>query len=261
MTSIYNPRDNLFEFPERVQGSMPGSMFGSSIMSMPSSRARDLAIFQQLSLGNIPAFLRCGIPITIQEDENILIFWAMPDYLAIGDDDDFLRMPMRPTTAQKAAALYGATLPTRKMVNAIHYEMEKLWMKGMSHLPMTAVSTIIEHNDFIQGQLEGRAPGKGVDGHKKSVVLARGRPSQNVAIYGGYAKDGKIIQGPQIQKTAHIIEYDDYSHGIRFVFSQVMVNAGLVMEVSEVLQHPKYHVLLSDEGVYAEKDCAYSTEI
>ena len=43
----------------------------------------------------------------------------MPDYLAVGSDDDFVRMPMTPQTAQQIADLFGCILPTRKMVDAI----------------------------------------------------------------------------------------------------------------------------------------------
>ena len=44
---------------------------------------------------------------------------AMPDYLAVGSDDDFVRMPMTPQTAQQIADQFGCTLPTRKIVDAI----------------------------------------------------------------------------------------------------------------------------------------------
>ena len=47
-------------------------------------------------------------------------FWIMPDYLAIGADDDFVRIPMSPITAQSVADKFGCLLPTRKMVDEIY---------------------------------------------------------------------------------------------------------------------------------------------
>ena len=44
---------------------------------------------------------------------------VMPDYLAVGSDDDFVRMPMRPQTAQQIADAFGCVLPTRKIVDAM----------------------------------------------------------------------------------------------------------------------------------------------
>ena len=43
-----------------------------------------------------------------------------PDYLAVGSDDDFFRMPMTPVLGQQLADLTGCSLPTRKMVAAIY---------------------------------------------------------------------------------------------------------------------------------------------
>ena len=42
-------------------------------------------------------------------------YQVMPDYLAIGSDEDFCRIPMGPITAQKLADLFGAVMPTRKL--------------------------------------------------------------------------------------------------------------------------------------------------
>ena len=47
-----------------------------------------------------------------------------PDYLAIGSDSDFIRIPMGLETALSVTEHYGFTLPTRKMVDAIYDQAE-----------------------------------------------------------------------------------------------------------------------------------------
>lgn len=255
------PRLDLFELPGRVMGSMNGSAFGASIMNMPSSLARELTIFQQLSLGNIPDFLRRGLPVNVTSGTHAGTFWVMPDYLAIGENDDFLRMPMRPTTAQRAADLFHATLPTRKMVIEIwkalplHLTPATMDWKGN----MSSVAYFRDHNAQIQRQLAGRPPELGVAGHHKDIVLTAKRPKGNVAIYGWQKLDGKPIQGPDVQKSAHDIAYLDYSHGERFCSEQMLVD-GELQYVVDVLQDPELCDLLSDEGVFADEDVRYPTE-
>ena len=58
---------------------------------------------------------------------------VMPDYLAVGSDDDFVRMPMTPQTAQQIADLFGCMLPTRKMVDAIDAAAEVRLAPAAAH--------------------------------------------------------------------------------------------------------------------------------
>ena len=48
--------------------------------------------------------------------------WVMPDYLAIGKDDDFLRMPLSLPDALTICDEYGFVLPTRKIVDAVYQQ-------------------------------------------------------------------------------------------------------------------------------------------
>lgn len=260
MIDSIGPRFDLFAEPQRVAGCMTGSQFGSSILNMPNNAARELAIYQQLSLGNIPDFMRRGIPISVVAGGHSGVFWAMPDYLCIGDNEDFLRMPMRPTTAQKAADRFCATLPTRKMMREIwkalpiHLSPKTMDWKG----PMASVAYFGEHHAHVQRQLAGRLPALGVAGHKKDVVLCKDRPAGNVAICGWQYLDGREIQ--DLNVTAHDIPYLDYSHGIRFCADQMLVD-DVLMYVIDVLQDPELCVLVSDEGVYGTSDVRYPVEI
>lgn len=251
---------NLFAEPSRVSGCMNGSMFGASIMHMPNGRPRELVVYQQLYLGNIPSFLRTAVPVTVAANGHSGVFWTMPDYLAIGEDSDFLRMPMRPTTAQKAADRFNAVLPTRKMVRDV-------WRTSLLHLTpfpmdwrgaMASVSYFAEHNAHIQRQLAARATCYGVAGHKKDVVSCRGRPPKNVAICGWPNPDGTFIQ--ELNAHSHDIPYLDYSHGVRLAHQVMQVDGGN-RYVADVLQDPELWPLLSDEGMYSAADLRYPTEL
>ncbi|HNM47260.1 MAG TPA: hypothetical protein PKH51_09605, partial [Candidatus Sumerlaeota bacterium] len=68
--------------------------------------------------------------------------------------------------------------------------------------------------------------------------------THRVAIYGWRKMDNQPIQPLTI---VHVDWYVDYSHGIRLIQRQVMVN-GKPMLIDEVLSDPHLHVLLSDEG-------------
>ena len=90
--------------PPRSPDAITGSEFMQSVTNM-SFADREIEIYNEISSGNIPNFLRelttiettfndeSGTPHTIQYE-------VMPDYLAIGSDDDFCRIPMGPITAQ-----------------------------------------------------------------------------------------------------------------------------------------------------------------
>jgi hypothetical protein len=257
---VSEPRLDLFQTPVKVAGSMTGTAFSSSIQYMGPGKARELALYQQYSIGNVPSFLRRGIPIDVNANGHAGVFWAMPDYLSIGEDDNFFRTPMCPGTAQKIADLFEASLPTRKMVNDIwkqttlHVSPKALDWKG----PMRSVQYYVDHNDHIQRQLAGRSPADGVAGHKKDIVIARGRPQGNVAIYGWHQLNGQPIQGPPIQMTGHDASYEDYSHGVRLVASIMEVD-GDPWYIHDVLIDDSRHFLLSDEGKFGDGDTRYPT--
>ena len=58
---------------------------------------------------------------------------VQPDFLAIGSDDDFIRMPMTPQTAQKIADLSGGLLNTR-VGNIVAKVIESDVQKSVSNL-------------------------------------------------------------------------------------------------------------------------------
>ena len=96
----------------------------------------------------------------------------MCDYLAVGSDDDFVRVPLTPQTAQKIADRLGCVLPTRKLVDAIDRNAD---IQVEPH-PLTerreSVATFVQHQQIIQSQCAGQPNGALITGIKKDVVLS-----------------------------------------------------------------------------------------
>ena len=100
--------------------------------------------------------------------------FVMPEYLAIGSDSDFLRIPMNLHTATAIADRFGFVLPTRKIVDAIYDQ--STYHFTPQPLPagpqMTSTEYYRMHNEMIekQSQALGFPLGALVSGHKKDVV-------------------------------------------------------------------------------------------
>jgi hypothetical protein len=71
-----------------------------------------------------------------------------------------------------------------------------------------------------------------------------------VAIYGWRKLDGNPIQPLTI---VHGDTYVDYSHGVRLIARQMLVD-GKPMTINDVLKDPNLCGLLSDEGVIHKPD-------
>ena len=181
------------------------------------------------------------------------------DYLAIGSDDDFIRMPMTSAAAQRIADLVDASLPTRKLVDVIYREAEaKLppsWIDGGP--TEGTLSDFIHHQKTLEQKRVARGFPLGVltAGDKKDIVLTPrmvDKPGR-VAIYGWHRKEGDPIQP---LSCVHSCRYADYSHGVRLI-AQAMTIDGKPFRVSDVLVDPERADLLSDEGPLPE--VAYPT--
>jgi hypothetical protein len=243
--------------PDRNADAFSGSEFMNHNMNVPRN-VREGNILQELLSGNIPNFLRNFCEVKITNGTNSITYLAMPDYLCIGSDDDYIRIPMNPLTAQQVANKYNCTLPTRKMVTDIyHHAINKL--AAIPHGPpydstMMSSERYIWSNDKINAQIANKDKSQLTAGHKKDVVLterlAPNNPNHRVAIFGWFNSDGSIIQ--QLNPKDHENTYADYAHGLRMIARDVMVN-GNPMDIMEIFSHPEYCKLVSDEGILTFK--------
>lgn len=243
-----------FTFPERKTDAIGGKALVQTLTPGPGE-VREREIFQQVSDGNLPNFMRTPELVSFDTTKGNVCFAVLPDYLCVGTDDDFVRVPMFPTTAQRIANILSATMPTRFLVNQIW----KLATIHLAPLPMSlnreATATFMEHNRYIESQKAQR--GGLIAGHKKDIVLTKGlfSYSENVAIYGWHQLDGKPIQ--PLNYTSHNRHYVDYSHGVRLVSRSVLLN-GEPVDFIDLLKDPARSVVVSDEGILPI--CAYPLE-
>jgi hypothetical protein len=244
-----NAREQL-KLPPRRADAPTGSQFLEQVKSLPRDE-REAAILKEITRGNIPEFLRTLKEIRIeaadaQGAKHTATCFVMPDYLAVGTDKDFFRMPMSPQTAQAIADAADASLLTTKLSDDIFKLAEvKLLPKPLTK-DRDAAATFYQHHQIIEQQREGQPLGLLVAGIKKDVVFTNRlrERSQRVAIYGWHYPDGKPIQPLYI---GHVDWYVDYSHGIRLLSQRILVD-GQPMRVDDVLKHPMLSVILSNEG-------------
>jgi hypothetical protein len=231
--------------PARPSDALPGSKFAEKVKALSPAKRED-AIRDEILRGNVPDFLRTFREVTLADGGRRVTIRVLPDYLAVGSDADFLRIPMTPRTAQAIADKTGCVLPTRKIVDAV-YESATV---RLTPKPMTkereSVATFLEHQRLIEEQRAGRKPGELTAGHKKDVVITnrlKEKPDR-VAIYGWHQPGGKPIQSLTI---VHGECYVDYSHGIRLVRDAAKAD-GKDMKVADILRSDALHATLSDEG-------------
>jgi hypothetical protein len=109
------------------------------------------------------------------------------------------------------------------------------------------VTKFAEHNAQIERQMAeaGGRNGQLVAGIKKDVIISSRIAERNdrVVIYGWHKTDGNPIQPVY---SGHVWWYVDYSHGIRLMNDQVLVD-GQPRLVSELLKDPVLFRLFSNE--------------
>lgn len=242
-----------FQFPSRQQGFSTGSEFARQVMLM-TAEERDSIVYTEIAQGNIPDAFRRSVYITdsLQDangKQHEVTLCVLSDFLAIGSDADFLRIPMLPRTAQKLADLHEAILPTRKISDLIHlHSTQKLMPHPMTpDSTMTTVPIFVLHDSIIEAARSStdKPLNELISGHKKDIVITNrmANEPERLFIYGWHHQNGKPIQP---LSAAHDVGYVDYSHGVRLVRDEVLVNGKLYF-VSEVLKHPVLYKLLSDE--------------
>ena len=249
-----SPSTSTLDLPARGATAIGGAAFIESVASM-DRETREAAVLRELLKGNIPSFLRRLVSVTVKAKlddgvEHTATFEVMPDYLAIGSDADFVRMPMNPYTAQTFCDAAGLALPTHKMSMDI-------WRQAQVRLipqPLTEArespATFLESHRLIEEQAAGIRRGGIWAGIKKDIVISNRLQEREhrLAIYGWHYPSGEPIQPLTI---VHVDWYVDYSHGARPLRRTILVD-GKEMSYDDVLRDPRLSALLSDEGPIAQ---------
>jgi hypothetical protein len=213
-----------------------------SIAGLPPGRERDQAVLSEILSGNIPDASRELQELVVNRDGREIRMNAMRDYLAIGSNEDNVRVPMTPAVAQAIADRTGTSLPTDRLVDDIHAQSRQLHMPTFSS-DREGIGTYAAHDQRIDQQLgSGAAPNEFVSGHKKDLVIPH--RDGRVAIYGGRWDHGGRIQN---YSNVHHDGYEDYSHGARLVSQQLTID-GQPMRLEEALADPSLRSLFTNQS-------------
>ncbi|MDO4510607.1 MAG: hypothetical protein Q4B68_02165 [Bacteroidales bacterium] len=224
---------------------------------------RERLIVEQVLSGNVPDSLRLLHEIAfitpvidsvevLRQPHEVRI-WVSPDYVAIGEDARFVRMPMGPLAAQEIVDSLHCILPTALMVNRIN----EVAQGAIEPFPFRPVAdrncqprVFEDSNNAINALMKARGYhfGQFISGLKKDIILTcrlmeGDRYRHNVAIYGWHYPDGRRIQPVHVK---HVNWYVDYSHGVRLVSRRCTVD-GKEMDIRAILESPALYRLLSDE--------------
>jgi hypothetical protein len=213
---------------------------------------REAMVVDEVLAGNVPDFERGMVPVTLTGGGHTGRVWVLPDYLAIGSDDDWVRIPMTVRSAKKIAHATRCVFPTRKIVDAIHGAAAV--RISSPYMPpgrdMGSIEYFAAHHAAIEGRRRatGASLGDLVSGPKKDLVLSKRSLSEpgRTAIYGWFTDDGQPIQALSL---VHDDKYVDYAHGVRLVLT-AMEAGGESVEVLDALADPERAPLVSDEGSF-----------
>ena len=178
--------------------------------------------------------------------------WVLPDYLAVGSDEDFVRMPMGPLAAQRVADSLYCSLPTTFLVDRIDEAAEG----RIEIFPFRPVGDrnmkplcFEDSNNAINALMRAKGLhfGQFVSGLKKDVVLTTRLENEagfdrHVAIYGWHHPDGHPQQPLFIR---HGNFYSDYSHGIRLIYRTIKID-GKEYDLRDVLEHLGWWLVSSE---------------
>ncbi len=246
----------ILNLPPRPAGAKTGSQIYPEITSLTLT-AREQRVFEEIISGNVPDFLRTMIPVTVNQTisgtPHTATFYVIPDYLGFGTNADFFRFPMTPILARWITDRTNCVLPTRKMVDAI-WTAASVRLAPSPKPPGAAMITVpyfYEHHQTVESQriAASGALGALTAGDKKDVItsnlrltyLATSVPNR-VIIYGWHYQTGTPIQPVS---GVHENTYADYSHGIRLVSSQMVLD-GQTTTVQSVWAHPVLYAMLVD---------------
>ncbi len=244
--------EGSYVIPARDSLSATGSEFIKQVEMLPLVDREERVVSEILN-GNIPDFLRNFRTISFYNDTNYVEIEILTDYLSIGSDEDFIRMPMTPVAAQIIADSLHCSMPTAYLVNEIAKNADgaiepfPFRPKGnRNELLITfednnnAINALMAAGGFKYNQL--------ISGMRKDVIITHKIASDSsrlnhVTIYGWHYPNGKRIQP---SNNVHSNDYVDYSHGIRLVKRSVKIN-GKYYDIEDVLTDPQMYHILSDE--------------
>lgn len=242
----------LDALPKRADGARTGSQLAARARKLGLAAREEMFVNEVLS-GNVPSFVRRFHHVAVSAPgvapRGALLVCA--DYLAVGSDTDFLRVPLTAVSAQRIADACRCLLPTKKLVDDI-YRASTRQAAIVMEADQRKIATFVAHDRAIEEARKGEL-GELLAGHKKDVVVTKrlGHDPRRLALYGFFGADEKPLQRLDTLLTKRLPKRDtyvDYSQGIRLVGAMMFVG-GERVRVSEVLADPHLSALVSSEGI------------
>jgi len=251
--SVATEDSRLLGLPDRAADA-PGGHDLVFRLAGKSDGQREMAVREQLLAGNVPDFLRRLAPVEIilkrGAKRYVGTVYVTSDYLCVGSDEDFVRMPITARTAQIVADAAGCILPTRKIVNDVYGAASaRISSPRMTEQSsMTSTGHFLQHHEIIEKRrkAKGAKLGELLAGPKKDIVISRRLAYEpgRLIIYGWFLANGDAVQP---LSAIHSDRYVDYAHGARLVDENMIVD-GQPRRIQDVLQDPELWPMLSDEG-------------
>lgn len=188
--------------------------------------ARDSFILQEVRTGNVPSYLRRLVPVRVKiaagHRSKTVTFFVAPDYLSIGNDNDWARVSLTAKGAAEALSILDCFAPTPRLVDRIYQQANVKLAPVPLYAFRDSTPVMWHHHLIIEGQRKGQ---QGlIAGIKKDIVFVNAKGdsvrADRVGIYGWHKLDAVPIQ-PFYQ--GHVWWYADYSHGLRLVSRQIKV--------------------------------------
>jgi hypothetical protein len=247
--------------------SYTGSSFAEEADKLSNDQQRQELFLDWFSAESVPSWLwdwktvqwtakdKSGVDHSVQ-------IQVSPDYLSIGTDSDPLVAVLGFPNALRLALERGFVLPTSMVVDQIWKTADRRYEPAP--LPSTSGSTMRRPGYWLQSRdkmiVQGWPGGSELQaGHKKDVVVSKqlvGKPGR-LAIYGWHKSDGKPIQPVSL---FHGADYADYSHGVRAVLPEVLVD-GQPHDFRDLLADPVLSPLVSKEGPFSYDDATKTTGV
>ncbi len=232
------------EIPDRVT-------LSHELLSL-DGEAREKQVLEWLKRGFWPKEQSRFHAVQVLEKGHHLIYWVSKDYLRLGNDQASILMPLAWTSVRELLREWKFLVPTAKMVDQIYQQSAQIaWPHA--YPPSDAMRSseyLLAHNAWIEENQAWQLKDHPLkSGHKKDLVLSQRllEKKTKLAIYGWHnLGNGAAIQP---QSLWHGEYYVDYSHGIRLVSPQAILD-GKPVSLVEILKDKALAPLISFEGAY-----------
>ena len=144
--------------PPRAPDAPGGAAVAARVAPLSLAEREEVVVAEVLA-GNVPAswreFVTVDVSGVVGGRTRHVALRVAPDYVTVGSDEDGLRMPLSPASAQRLADGLGCALPTPRLVDLVHAAAgTKLTPAPIPPDPaMTTVAWFERHDTTVDAQL------------------------------------------------------------------------------------------------------------